>query len=286
VCCWCPYAALGRDNDDVPRRDRIRVRRQSRLTNLPVTYLGGLAIGWLRPCCRNTSSNSTGLTGGLSASLPFLVLFVLLLAAPRLRRPSTRVSAADRRQQLATAYGATGLRDPRPTGGTGSRASVGELHIADWTRFLAYTVLFSRSVCWCECPARSRWPTSASWRSARLAFSHLAVDHHCPWFAAVIVAGGLIAAPIVRSWRFPHPFPRSVSGARDLRLRDPAPADVLCASYCSARSARDLDSEATPELVNLASDNGYTTWYSQSHRSHGSVVMINRSSWAGAASHG
>src|SRR5262249_39976812 len=57
-------------------------------SNLPATYAGGLLIGVGQALLQKYFISSTGYTAGLADTLPFLVLFVLLLFAPRLREPS------------------------------------------------------------------------------------------------------------------------------------------------------------------------------------------------------
>jgi ABC-type branched-subunit amino acid transport system ATPase component/branched-subunit amino acid ABC-type transport system permease component len=164
--------------------------------NLPATYLGGLAIGVGQALLQKYFINSTGLTGGLSASLPFLVLFVLLLVAPRLRRPS---AAAFLQRTRASSW-----RPPWTVQLFGvvcllvvlaAVPQFGELHITDWTRFLAYTVLFLSLGLLVRMSGQVSLAHISFMAIGVAAFSHLAVDHHWPWFAAVIAAG-LIAAPI------------------------------------------------------------------------------------------
>jgi ABC-type branched-subunit amino acid transport system ATPase component/ABC-type branched-subunit amino acid transport system permease subunit len=163
---------------------------------LPLTYLGGLAIGVGQALLQKYFISSTGLTGGLSASLPFLVLFVLLLVAPRLRRPSTapflqRTRASSWRPpwtvQVFGVFCLLAVLAAVP--------QFGELHIADWTRFLAYTILFLSLGLLVRMSGQVSLAHISFMAIGVAAFSHLAVDHHWPWFAAVIMAG-LIAAPI------------------------------------------------------------------------------------------
>jgi ABC-type branched-subunit amino acid transport system ATPase component/branched-subunit amino acid ABC-type transport system permease component len=164
--------------------------------NLPLTYLGGLAIGVGQALLQKYFISSTGLTGGLSASLPFLVLFVLLLVAPRLRRPSpatflqrTRASSW-RPPWTVQLFGIVCLLAV-----LAAVPQFGELHIADWTSFLAYTILFLSLGLLVRMSGQVSLAHISFMAIGVAAFSHLAADHHWPWLAAVIVAG-LIAAPI------------------------------------------------------------------------------------------
>ncbi len=60
-------------------------------SNLPLTYVGGLAPSASPRRCRRSTSATSSWLGGLPASLPFIVLFVALLVTPKaklaLRRP-------------------------------------------------------------------------------------------------------------------------------------------------------------------------------------------------------
>jgi len=228
-------------------------------TNLPVTYLGGLAIGVAQALLQKYFINSTGLAGGLAASLPFLVLFVLLLAAPRLRRPST-----------ATFLQRTGTSSWRPPtvlqvlGIVGLLVVLvlvpqfGELHIADWTRFLAYTVLFLSLGLLVRMSGQVSLAHVSFMAIGAAAFSHLAVDHHWPWFAAVIVAG-LIAAPIgallaIPAIRFPGLYLALATLGFGILLQQMFYAQ----SYMFGALSLGI-SIPRPQLswLNLASDNGY-----------------------------
>jgi len=259
-------------------------------TNLPVTYLGGLAIGVAQALLQKYFINSTGLSGGLAASLPFLVLFVLLLAAPRLRRPST-----------ATFLQRTGTSSWRPPTALQVLGIVGllvvlilvpqfgELHIADWTRFLAYTVLFLSLGLLVRMSGQVSLAHVSFMAIGAAAFSHLAVDHHWPWFAAVIVAG-LIAAPIgallaIPAIRFPGLYLALATLGFGILLQQMFYAQ----SYMFGALGLGIPIPR-PHLswLNLASDNGLLLPGTRNcHRSHGSGCG-DQSQSAGpvAASHG
>ena len=165
-------------------------------TSLPLTYLGGLLIGIAQAVLQKYILNSSGLLGGLPASLPFLVLFLLLLFAPRLRRPST----AHMRPRSA---GGT-WRPPATLRGGAFLVLVGVLcavplfaglYLVDWTRFLAYIVVFISLGLLVRMSGQVSLAQVSFMAIGVCAFSDLAVGHHWPWFAALLVAS-LIAAPI------------------------------------------------------------------------------------------
>jgi ABC-type branched-subunit amino acid transport system ATPase component/branched-subunit amino acid ABC-type transport system permease component len=165
-------------------------------TNLPLTYLGGLAIGIGQALLEKYFISSAGWAGGLSASLPFLVLFIVLLVAPKLRRPSTTTHL--QRTSLST------WRPPWTVqvGGLVCLLAAlvlvptfGELYIADWTSFLAYIVLFLSLGLLVRMSGQVSLAHISFMAIGVAAFSHLAVEYHWPWLVALLVAG-LIAAPI------------------------------------------------------------------------------------------
>jgi ABC-type branched-subunit amino acid transport system ATPase component/branched-subunit amino acid ABC-type transport system permease component len=164
-------------------------------TNLPATYLGGLAIGIGQAFLQMYFPSSNGITGGLAESLPFLVLVALLIGAPRLRRPS---SGGVRRPRPAGWRPPAGFR----LGGVVALAVVllvaptfAGVFINDWTEFLAYIVVFLSLGLLVRMSGQVSLAHISFMAIGVVTTSHLAVDHHWPWFTAVLAAG-LIAAPI------------------------------------------------------------------------------------------
>lgn len=165
-------------------------------TSLPLTFVGGLAIGIVQAVLQKYIVSSTGLIAGLPSSLPFLLLFALLLFAPRLRRPSTRLVA---RRSVPVAW-----RPPVMLRGGGLVVvlvvlliipSFAGVHLADWTRFLAYVVVFISLGLLVRVSGQVSLAQVTFMAIGVCGFSQLAVAHHWPWLAAFLVAG-LIAAPI------------------------------------------------------------------------------------------
>lgn len=164
-------------------------------TSLPLTYLGGLAIGVGQAILGKYFFSSTGIASGLASSLPFIILFVLLVAAPNLRRPSAQafVQRAVRpwrapwpvRATRAVVVAAVLLAVPEFAG----------THLITWTSFLAYIMLFLSLGLLVRMSGQVSLAHISFMAIGVCAFSHLAEDHHWPWLAAFLVAG-LIAAPI------------------------------------------------------------------------------------------
>jgi len=165
-------------------------------TNLPMAYLGGLGIGVGQALLQKYFVASTGLTAGLADALPFLVLFVLLVLAPRLRTPS----AAPYLQWRG------GIRWQPPARVRAAGALVlfafllwvpqfAGIHIGDWTRFLAYTILFLSLGLLVRMSGQVSLAHVSFMAIGVAAFSHVAVNHHWPWLVAVLFAAA-VAAPV------------------------------------------------------------------------------------------
>ena len=175
-------------------------------TNLPLAYLGGLGIGIGQALLQKYFVASTGLTAGLSASLPFLVLFAFLVLAPRLRKPR----ATSHFQRI----GHVSWRPPTRVRLGGALCLLAFLiavpqfagiHIGDWTRLLAYTILFLSLGLLVRMSGQVSLAQVSFMAIGVVAFSHMAVDHHWPWllallFAAVVAApiGAILAIPAIR----------------------------------------------------------------------------------------
>jgi ABC-type branched-subunit amino acid transport system ATPase component/branched-subunit amino acid ABC-type transport system permease component len=165
-------------------------------TSLPLTYLGGLAIGIGQSLLQKQFASSTGLAGGLSEGLPFLVLFVVLIVAPRLRNPgAVKVRA---RAEV------TSWRPPARVRTGGALALLVVLacvplfagaYIAAWTSFVAYIVLFLSLGLLVRMSGQVSLAQVSFMAIGVCAFSHVAVDHHWPWLAALLLAAA-VAAPV------------------------------------------------------------------------------------------
>jgi len=162
-------------------------------SNLPGTYIGGLAIGI--GAALATKYFTTGVLSGLASSLPFLVLFVVVLVSPR-RRLAERAPVVPRNRAVWTT--------PWQVRGVFCLAalvfllfvpSFAGFHLGDWTRFLALTVLFLSLGLLVRTSGQVSLCHASFMAIGACAFSHLAVDHGWPWFAAFLAAG-VIAVPI------------------------------------------------------------------------------------------
>jgi ABC-type branched-subunit amino acid transport system ATPase component/branched-subunit amino acid ABC-type transport system permease component len=160
--------------------------------SLPGTYLGGLAIGVGAALC--SKYFTSGLLSGLSATLPFVALFLVLLVAPR--------RLAEHAPVIPRASSA--WRAPWPAQAVGGAALLGVLlfvpafagiHLSDYSSFLALSVLFLSLGLLVRTSGQVSLCHVTFMVIGVCAFSHLAVDHHWPWGLA-LVFGGLVAVPI------------------------------------------------------------------------------------------
>jgi ABC-type branched-subunit amino acid transport system ATPase component/branched-subunit amino acid ABC-type transport system permease component len=164
-------------------------------TSIPITYAGGLAIGVIGAIVTEYAPTSNIYLTGLSPSLPFIVLFIVMIAMPRRWLATTPVVIAKRsawkapaKTQLLAAVAVIAFLLFVPT-------FVGS-QLLQWTVALAYVIIFlslgllvrtSGQISLCQI-------TFVAIGSAVL--GHLgATGAGWPWPVAVLFAG-LIVAPI------------------------------------------------------------------------------------------
>jgi ABC-type branched-subunit amino acid transport system ATPase component/branched-subunit amino acid ABC-type transport system permease component len=162
-------------------------------SKLPTTYLGGLVIGVGAALATKYFTN--GVLAGLPASLPFLVLFVVLLVSPR-RRLVESAPVTPRGQSAWTAPWQ--VQAPFGAALLVFLCFVPDLvgfHLTDWTRFLALTVLFLSLGLLVRTSGQVSLCHVAFMAIGACVFSHLNIDHRWPWLLALLGAG-LVAVPI------------------------------------------------------------------------------------------
>ena len=160
--------------------------------SLPLTFLGGLAIGVLASLA--TKYFTTGLLSGVPASMPFLVLFLVLLVAPKRYLAGTTPSIARRSPWLAP----LAFQLPLLAIAAGALALVpafAGFHIAAWTTALGTTIIFLSLHLLVRTSGQVSLAQVSFAAIGAAAFSHLTVGQHLPWLVALLVAG-LIAVPI------------------------------------------------------------------------------------------
>jgi ABC-type branched-subunit amino acid transport system ATPase component/branched-subunit amino acid ABC-type transport system permease component len=173
-----------------------------RFTNLPATFAGGIGLGIGAALC--TKWFTTGALSGLSSSLPFVVLMVVLLLTPK--GPLADLSVSRR---TASAW-----RFPLWMQSSVGLVVLGFLCIVPafagirlnaWTSLLAYVILFA-SLGLLVRTAGVVSLCQVSFQAIGVAaFSHLAVSNGLPWLVALLLAaaiaiplGALLAIPAIR----------------------------------------------------------------------------------------
>jgi ABC-type branched-subunit amino acid transport system ATPase component/ABC-type branched-subunit amino acid transport system permease subunit len=163
-------------------------------SSLPLTYVGGLVIGLAGSFATTYLQN--GFFAQLPSTLPFLILFAVLLVFPRRR-------LADR----ATSMALVGSRWRGPLKLQGAFGLVllgvliavpflvGPVHLGDWTTFLANIILFLSLGLLVKSSGQVSLCQVTFVAIGAEAFSHLTIGDHVPWLLALAISG-LIAVPI------------------------------------------------------------------------------------------
>jgi ABC-type branched-subunit amino acid transport system ATPase component/branched-subunit amino acid ABC-type transport system permease component len=162
-------------------------------TSLPGTYVGGLAVGVAAALA--SKYFTTGVLSGLSSAVPFLALFLVLLVSPR-RRFAERANFVARSESSWTApWQFQSVLGIALLGVLIFVPNFSGVHLADYSRFLAITILFLSLGLLVRTSGQVSLSHVSFMAIGVCGFSHLTVDHHWPWGLALL-AGGLIAVPI------------------------------------------------------------------------------------------
>jgi ABC-type branched-subunit amino acid transport system ATPase component/branched-subunit amino acid ABC-type transport system permease component len=162
-------------------------------TSLPLTYVGGLAIGLAQAFI--TKFFTTGFWASLTPTLPFLVLFVVLLVSPRRR-------LADRSPLIPR--GRSAWRTPLPVQALGGVAvlavliavpSFAGLQLFAWANALPMTVLFLSLGLLVRTSGQVSLCQVSFLAIGVCAMSQFTTVHHLPWLVALALSG-LVAVPI------------------------------------------------------------------------------------------
>ncbi|GAA1871932.1 branched-chain amino acid ABC transporter permease/ATP-binding protein [Pseudonocardia ailaonensis] len=164
-----------------------------RFVSLPGAYFGGLVIGVAGSLA--TKFFTSGALTQLSASVPFLVLFLVLLVAPK-RWLADHIRIVPPTQtswrgpwQVQTLFGIVALAVLLFV------PSFAGFRLADWTSFLAITIMFLSLGLLVRTAGQVSLCQISFMAIGACAFSHLAVGNGWPWGLALLVSG-LIAVPI------------------------------------------------------------------------------------------
>jgi ABC-type branched-subunit amino acid transport system ATPase component/branched-subunit amino acid ABC-type transport system permease component len=164
-------------------------------SSLPLTFAGGLVVGIAGAIATKYAADVTWLSG-LSAGLPFVILFVVLIVTPRRMLAERRVTttlalrrswyAPTRMRLLAGAVVLTVFAFV-PT-------FVG-VNLDTWSAALVYVMLFLSLGLLVKTSGQISLCHLAFAAVGAAAFGHLTGSYHVPWLAALALAG-LIALPV------------------------------------------------------------------------------------------
>jgi ABC-type branched-subunit amino acid transport system ATPase component/branched-subunit amino acid ABC-type transport system permease component len=164
-------------------------------SNLPLTFVGGLFIGVAGALATKYAASVSWLTG-LSAGLPFVILFIVLIVTPRARLAERRVVAA---QALRRSwYAPTKVRL-----GAGALAliffcfvpSFVGVNLSTWSSALVYVMLFLSLGLLVKTSGQISLCHLAFAAVGAAAFGHFTTSFHLPWALALLLAG-LVAIPV------------------------------------------------------------------------------------------
>lgn len=162
-------------------------------SSLPITFAGGLVIGVLAALAQKWFIS--GPLAGLPASLPFVVLFVVLLVFPK-RYLAGKPFVAQRTRATWSAPASVQL-------GGGIVLLVGlalvpsfaGIHLTDWTLMVAGSIVFLSLSLLAKTSGQVSLCHISFTAIGAAGFSHLAVDQGVPWLLALLLAG-LVAVPV------------------------------------------------------------------------------------------
>ena len=172
--------------------------------SIPLTFLGGILIGIVSDVSKKYVLDVSWL-GGLPASLPFIILFVVLLVTPR--RRLVPPSSTEARPPLQW-HGPLVLRY-----GVGAVVvallalvpQVVDVKLSFWTNALTQIIIFLALGLLVRTAGLVSLCTTTFAAIGAVAFSQLAFDHGVPWLLAVLLAaliavpiGALVAIPAIR----------------------------------------------------------------------------------------
>jgi ABC-type branched-subunit amino acid transport system ATPase component/branched-subunit amino acid ABC-type transport system permease component len=164
-----------------------------RFSSLPVTMAGGLGIGVLASLC--TKWFLTGALAGLPPSMPFVVLFVVLLVLPK-RWLLGKTFLVPRSRPAWTPPASMQL-----SGGTllliflAIVPAWAGIHLTDWTVAVAMTIVFMSLAMLVRTSGQVSLAQVAFTAIGAATFSHLTLGSGIPWLLALLLAG-LIAVPV------------------------------------------------------------------------------------------
>jgi len=162
-------------------------------TSLPGTFFGGLAIGVLAALCQKWFLS--GPLSGLSSSLPFVVLFLVLLFFPRRFLAGKRFVAQRTRPNWTSPVQLRVGSSLMLVAVLLLVPSFAGVHLTDWTLMVALAILFMSLSLLAKTSGQVSLCHISFAAIGATAFSHFSVDQGMPWILALLTAG-LVVVPV------------------------------------------------------------------------------------------
>jgi ABC-type branched-subunit amino acid transport system ATPase component/branched-subunit amino acid ABC-type transport system permease component len=162
-------------------------------TSLPLTLVGGLGIGVLASL--STKWFTTGLLSGLPPSLPFVVLFIVLLVFPRRYLVGRSFTVVRSRPTWSAPASLQLLAGVALIGGLCAVPGFAGIHLTDWTTFVAMSIVFMSLSLLVQTSGQVSLAQMSFVAIGAASFSHLTLGSHVPWLIALALSG-LIAVPV------------------------------------------------------------------------------------------
>jgi ABC-type branched-subunit amino acid transport system ATPase component/branched-subunit amino acid ABC-type transport system permease component len=162
-------------------------------SSLPLTLVGGLLIGVLASL--STKWFTTGVLSGVPVSLPFIVLFAVLLLFPKRRLAGKAFTVARSRATWSAPASVQLVSGALVIALLATVPSFAGVRLTAWTVAVASVLVFLSLSLLVRTSGQVSLAHVSFTAIGAAAFSHLAVDHEMPWLVALLLAG-LIAVPI------------------------------------------------------------------------------------------
>jgi ABC-type branched-subunit amino acid transport system ATPase component/branched-subunit amino acid ABC-type transport system permease component len=164
-----------------------------RFVSLPLTCAGGLLIGVLASLA--TRYITAPSLGGISSSVPFLVLFLVICVLPKGRSTTRAVMEKRIGSEHTAPLGLHAIGGAVAIAALATVPSFAGVHLTSWTIGLADVVMFLSLALLVRTSGQVSLCQITFVAIGAAAFSHLATGLGLPWFLAMLVAGA-IAVPI------------------------------------------------------------------------------------------
>jgi ABC-type branched-subunit amino acid transport system ATPase component/branched-subunit amino acid ABC-type transport system permease component len=169
-----------------------------RFVSLPFTYAGGLAIGVASSLCTKFVGNNQ-ILAGLPSSIPFIVLFLVLVVAPKGTWRSSAIAAGARAQAASFVSSASARVQTLTAVPALALAVIAPLivgtHLIVWGSALTFVILFASMALLIRVAGQISLCHVAFAAIGASTFARLAGEFGIPWFLALALAS-LVVVPV------------------------------------------------------------------------------------------